>query len=226
MNSTQPMSLIIGNYNYSSWSLRPWILLKHLDLPFETIRVLLDTPTFKAQVQKHSPAGRVPVLIHGSLSIWESIAIIEYLNEITKGAAYPSNPEQRAYARSLVAEMHAGFQAMRQAWPMNLRAKRTVATNPALIQDIHRIDAIFKDCRQQFKNQGPWLMGQYSAVDAMYLPIVMRFKTYGNASHLSPDSHQYVEQAASDPLFAPWLAQALAEKEVVDVDEAGQAVND
>lgn len=215
------LKLIVGNYNYSSWSLRPWIMLQHLGLPFKTIRVLLDTPSFKAQVLKHSPAGRVPVLIDGTLTVWESIAILEYLNEITQGAAYPANQAMRAYARALVAEMHAGFQAMRQAWPMNLKALRTVASSAALKSDIQRIDGIFKDCRQRFSSQGPWLMGQYSAVDAMYLPIVMRFKTYADVSPLSPLSQQYVELASTDPLFKPWLAWAHAETEVVEIDEAG-----
>ena len=218
---TPELTLIVGNYNYSSWSLRPWILMQHLGLTFKTVRVLLDTPTFQAQVRKHSPAGRVPVLIHGQQSIWESIAIIEYLNEITDGAAYPQDQGKRALARSLVAEMHAGFSSMRQAWPMNLRAKRTTTTNPGLSADIHRIDRIFKDCRQQFGSDGPWLMGHYSAVDAMYLPIVMRFKTYSEPLELSEVAQSYVETASTDPMFKPWLTWAREETEVVAIDEAG-----
>jgi len=218
---TSNLTLIVGNYNYSSWSLRPWIMMQHLGLSFNTVRVLLDTPSFQAQIRKHSPAGRVPVLIHQGHSIWESIAIIEYLNDITQGQAYPTDPFQRALARSLVAEMHAGFSAIRQTWPMNLRAKRVTASSPNLVADIHRIDAIFKECRQKHQADGPWLLGHYTAVDAMYLPIVMRFKTYSEPLQLSEISQDYVATAASDPLFEPWLQWAREETEVLAIDEAG-----
>jgi len=172
-------------------------------------------------VRKHSPAGRVPVLLHHELSVWESVAILEYLNELSAGKAYPSERAERAYARALVAEMHAGFAALRRCWPMNLKATRRVAMNPDLQADINRINAIFTDCRTRFKARGEWLMGEYSAVDAMHLPVVMRFKTYATPDLLSPLAKQYVEHAAADPLFAPWLAWARAETEVVVDDEVG-----
>lgn len=213
------LTLVIGNYNYSSWSLRPWAALTHLGLPFEVRRLRLGFPEFSS-ITALSPSGRVPILLDDSHAIWDSLAILEYANELAEGRAWPSNPIHRAEARSVAAEMHAGFGALRSAWPMNIRArnKRTAITQE-LAKDIARIDALWSDCRQRFAVRGPWLFGEYSAADAMYLPVAFRFQTYG-ADALSPVSRGYLEHAVTDPLIQPWIEAATAEPESIDAYEA------
>jgi glutathione S-transferase len=152
--------------------------------------------------------------------VWESLAIIEYANELAGGRAWPSDTATRAEARAVASEMHAGFGALRNAWPMNIRArdKRTPMT-PALASDIARVDALWSDCRQRFESRGPWLFGDYSAADAMFLPVAFRFQTYG-PDHLGPVSRRYLAQALADPLIQPWIEAAHAESESIDAYEA------
>ena len=215
------LTLIIGNYNYSSWSLRPWALLAHLGLDFAVRRIVLDTPSFAAEVARHSPAGRVPVLHDGALTVWVSLAILEYASELAGGRGWPAAPDARAVARAVAAEMHAGFAALRNDYPMNIRARgRRVPMNAALAAAIARIDALWSDCRRRYGGGGPWLFGAYSAADAMYLPVAFRFQTYGSAG-LGPLALEYLATALGDPVIAPWVAAALAETEVIAHDEAG-----
>lgn len=211
--------LVIGNRNYSSWSLRPWILAQHIGIRLETERLVLDTPEFRARALHYTPTGRVPVLVHDGVSIPESIAIFEYLNELADGRAWPEDRRQRARARALVAEMHAGFAALRQAYPMNLRARdrRVLLTDP-LAADIRRIDAIFS---REPAQDGPWLFGRYTAADAMFLPVALRFMTYGEHG-LSARACVYVATAIGDPMLAPWMQAALGETEVIAHEEVGQ----
>jgi len=214
------LTLVIGNRNYSSWSLRPWIFMTHAGLAFDTVRLRLDTPQFAASIGRYSPAQRVPVLLHGALRVWESIAIIEYAVELA-GRGWPAERAARAEARALAAEMHAGFQALRDAYPMNVRARgRSVPGSPALAASIQRIDALWSDCRRRHASAGPWLFGEYSAADAMYAPVALRFNTYGTAG-LGAAAQAYVATAVGDPLLQPWLAEAMAEPEVIARDEAG-----
>jgi glutathione S-transferase len=216
------LELVIGNRNYSSWSLRPWILIQHLGLRCREIRVALDTPTFAREIARFSPTLRVPVLIDGELSVWESSAILEYLSELTGGAGWPADRAARAVARAVVAEMHAGFGALRNAYPVNIRARgRRVPMNPELAAAIARIDALWTECRQRFGAAGPWLFGGYSAADAMYLPVAFRFQTYGSAG-LGPVAREYLAHALADPLLEPWVAAAVAETETIEHDEAGR----
>jgi glutathione S-transferase len=216
------LTLVIGNRNYSSWSLRPWILLRHLGLEFDEVRLPLDTPQFAAEIARWSPSGKVPVLIHGPLRIHESIAIVEYANELSGGRAWPADRGRRALARSAAAEMHAGFQALRSAYPMNVRARnRRVPMTPELAAAIGRVDALWSECRERHAGDGPWLFGEYSAADAMYAPVAFRFRTYG-AAGLGARSLEYVDTLLADPLLQPWIAQAEAEQERVASDEAGQ----
>ena len=170
--------LTIGNKNYSSWSLRPWILLKHLGLAFTERLLQLDTPEFARDIAAISPTRRVPVLHHGSLLIWDSLAICEYACELA-GRGWPPTREARAIARSVCAEMHAGFGNLRSQWPMNARAQgRHTADNAERSADIARIEDLWADCRARFGAGGPWLFGEYSVADAMFAPVVLRLRTY------------------------------------------------
>ncbi len=215
------LTLIVGNYNYSSWSLRPWALMRHLGLEFTERRIVLDTPTFAADVARYSAAGRVPVLLDGPLSIWESIAILEHASELAGGRGWPAERARRAEARAVAAEMHGGFAALRSAYPMNIRARdRRVPMTPPLAAEIARIDALWSGLRQRHGAGGPWLFGAYSAADAMYLPVAFRFQTYG-ATGLGELSRAYAAGAVADPLIEPWVRAAHAETEVVAGDETG-----
>jgi glutathione S-transferase len=213
------LTLIIGNRNYSSWSLRPWMLLRHLGLEFTTELVPLDQPDSARRLQELSPSGRVPALRHGELLLWDSIAIGEYLCELT-GRGLPRERNARALARCISAEMHAGFQALRTQWPMNARASgRHTPMTAALLRDIARIDALWCECRTQPGAPRPWLFGEYSLADAMYAPVALRFRTYG--AQLSPEAARYVDTVLADPVMQEWLAAAAAEPWTIGADEAG-----
>jgi glutathione S-transferase len=212
-------TLIIGNKNYSSWSLRPWMLLRHLQLPFEEQLIPLSQPDTGARISQHSPAGRVPVLKHGGLTLWESIAIGEYLCELT-GKGWPGERGARAHARTLSAEMHAGFGALRAQWPMNARATgRHTPMTDGLRADVERIDALWRDCRERFGAGGPWLFGHYSLADAMYAPVALRFRSYGAA--LSPPAMAYLQTVLQDPPLQQWLAAAALEPWSIAYSEIG-----
>jgi glutathione S-transferase len=214
------LRLVIGTKNYSSWSLRAWILMKHLDLEFEEIRLPLYTSEFTDQIGRYSPAGRVPVLVDGDLHVWDTLAIAEYLAELTT-RGWPVERTARARARAISAEMHAGFQALREACPFNARARgRRVAESAELRANIERIDTIWRECREQFGRGGPWLFGDYSIADAMYSSVAVRFNTYGAA--LSPASSAYLATVLSDPPLIEWLKAAEIESQRVEsIDAAG-----
>jgi glutathione S-transferase len=214
------LRLIIGNKNYSSWSLRPWILLKHLGLPFSETLLPLDQPAFKDQVEQYSPSGRLPVLLHGGLAIWDSLAICEYLAELT-GRGWPVEREARAVARSVAAEMHSGFGNLRAEWPFNARQRnKHTPMTPGLQADMDRVEEIWTDCRSRFgKDQGPWLFGEYSAADAMYAPVVSRFNTYG--APLTEVSRWYMAAALEDPAMQEWLVAARSEPWIIEKSEIG-----
>jgi glutathione S-transferase len=217
------LTLVIGNRNYSSWSLRPWVLMKHLGLEFAERRIALDTPTFAAEVARYSSAGRVPVLLDGDLAVWESVAIFEYASELAGGRGWPAASAARAEARAVVAEMHAGFAALRNDYPMNIRARdRRVPMTAPLAAAIARVDELWSSCRRRRGAGGPWLFGRYSAADAMYLPVAFRFQTYGTTG-LGTESLAYLATALADPVIEPWIRAAAAETEFIAHDEAGVA---
>jgi glutathione S-transferase len=203
-------TLVIGNKNYSSWSLRPWVLMKHLGVDFTEKLILLYTPTFKDEIAQLSPSGRVPVLKHGKITVWDSLAICEYIADIT-GKGWPTDRAARALARSVSAEMHSGFANLRMEWPFNARARnRTTPMTPGLEADIDRIDEIWNDCRRQYgSEQGPWLFGEYSIADAMYAPVVLRFNTY--RAQVSDTARWYMATVLEDPALQEWLASAQQE---------------
>lgn len=213
------LTLTIGNKNYSSWSLRPWLLLRHLQLAFTEQQIPLDLPDSSARISAVNPAGRVPALRHGELLVWDSLAIGEYLCELT-GRGWPAERAARAVARSVCAEMHSGFQALRAQWPMNARAlgRHTVMT-AALRQDIARIDELWQLCRGHYGAAGSWLFGDFSMADAMYAPVVLRFRTYG--AEVSEVARQYMHSVLADAALQEWLAAAGAEPWTISADEAG-----
>ncbi len=214
-----PLTLVIGNKNYSSWSLRPWLLLKHLQLPFEEVLVVLDTPSTREDIEKFSPSGRVPALRHGELTIWDSLAICEYVAELT-GKGWPQAPDARAVARAVSAEMHSGFTHLRSLWPMNARARnRRTAMTAALEADVGRVDEIWNDCRARFGAAGPWLFGEYSIADAMYAPVVLRFNTYG--ASISPTARWYMASVLEDAALQEWLQAAKQESWTNPASEVG-----
>lgn len=201
------LQLVIGDKALSTWSLRPWILLKHLGLEFEEIRLPLDTDRFELEISQYSPSRRVPVLLDGPLRVWESIAICEYANELAGGRAWPQERTTRAEARAVSAEMHAGFEAMRNEWSMRATSRGLqVPLGSAARADVARIDAIWSDCRKRYRSGGPWLFGGYSAADAMFAPVLLRFYSYG--AELSPTAQAYLEFALQDPHLQEWLSGA------------------
>ncbi|HUN71690.1 MAG TPA: glutathione S-transferase family protein [Steroidobacteraceae bacterium] len=213
------LTLVIGNRNYSSWSLRPWMMLKRLGLEFRELLIRLDTPTTKDEIEKYGPSGRVPVLLHGELRIWDSLAICEYAAELG-GGGWPRDPAARAVARSVCAEMHSGFVNLRMEWPMNARARnRRTITTPGLEADVDRVDEIWNDCRRRFGAAGPWLFGEYTIADAMYAPVVLRFNTYG--APISETARWYMAAALEDSILQSWLAAAKAEPWTIEASEVG-----
>jgi glutathione S-transferase len=212
--------LILGNKNYSSWSLRPWMLMMHLGLKFRETIVPLDTPQFKDQIGRYSPSRHVPVLQHGELTVWDSLAICEYLAEVS-GRGWPADREIRAAARSVSAEIHSGFAALRAEWPFNARARnRHTPMTPGLKTDIERIEQIWSDCRSRFgKGGGPWLFGEYSVADAMYAPVVLRFNTYG--APRGETARAYIATALEDPVLEKWLLAAKDEPWTIAHSEVG-----
>jgi glutathione S-transferase len=214
------LQLTIGNKNYSSWSLRPWILLKHLGLSFIERLIPLDTMEFTRDIATLSPTRRVPVLRHRDLLVWDSLAICEYVCELA-GRGWPRTPEARAVARAVSAEMHAGFSILRSQWPMNARAvDRRTADNPERSADVARIEELWADCRRRFGAGGPWLFGEYSVADAMYAPVVLRFRTYG--AQLRESSTEYMASVMADAHLRDWLAAAEAESWTIEASEIGR----
>ncbi len=200
-----------GNLNYSSWSLRAVLCARQTGLAIEEQTIPLDDPGTGRRLAAVSPAGRVPVLHAGDLVIWDSLAIVEWLNEAAPAAGlWPAEPDARAVARSVAAEMHSGFAALREALPMDLRALRTpVAVTAATRADIQRITALWEDCRRRFGHGGDFLFGAWSAADAMYAPVVSRFRTYGIA--LAGAAAAYAEAAWAWPGLQRALREAGAE---------------
>jgi glutathione S-transferase len=195
------------------------MLMRHLGLTFRATVVPLDQPESRQQIARYGPSGRVPVLHHGQQIVWDSLAICEYLAEIS-GRGWPMPQGARAVARSVSAEMHSGFAALRNEWPMNARARdRRTAMTAALEADIARIDAIWTDCRQRFGQTGSWLFGGYTAADAMYAPVVLRFNTYG--AQLSQTAARYVASALEDPPLQEWIAASQGEAWTLPHAESG-----
>lgn len=203
--------LVIGNKNYSSWSLRGWLMVRQARLDVEEILIRLDLPDFKDAILAHSPAGRVPILKHAGNVVWDSLATGEYLAEIAPGAGlWPADAAVRAKARSVSAEMHAGFEALRTHMPMDLRSRWPERGREAgVAEDIARILAIWTECLADPANPGPYLFGGFGIADAMYAPVVGRFLTY--AVDMPDACRAYADAVWAWPAMAEWLAAAAAE---------------
>jgi glutathione S-transferase len=216
------VKLVIGNKNYSSWSLRSWLLLKEAGIEFEEQRIALDTDCSMAELAAASPACRVPVLLVDDEVIWDTLAIAETVAERWPDKSlWPEDAAARALARSVSAEMHSGFSALREMMPMNCRAMgRKVALPDELIADIDRIIEIWTDCHHRFAADGRWLFGKFSIADAMYAPVVLRFRTYG--INLPESASVYPERLLESKWMQDWLAESESEIEVIKGDEKGQ----
>lgn len=213
------MILVIGNKNYSSWSLRAWLALKLAGLPFEEVLVPLDQPDSRQRLREHSPTGRVPVLKDGSMVVPESLAIIEYAAELRPDAhLWPQDQAVRAVARAVAAEMHAGFAALRHHMPMNVRRRAPgKGDGPGVADDIARIAEVFRTCRTRFGTGGDFLFGAPGAADAMFAPVASRFRTYDVA--LDPVAQAYVDAVLSLPAMQAWARAALAEPWTIPAEE-------
>ena len=213
-------TIVLGDCNTSSWSLRGWLTLKRTGADFDEIRVTFKDPDVKSHILVHSPSGLVPMLKHqtpsGEIQVWESLAIIEYLNELYPQAAFwPAGQTARAHARTVSAEMHAGFSPLRNHMPMNLNEKKPLqeGMGEGVADNIARICAIWEDCRVRFgqgpEGRGDFLFGDFTAADIMFAPVVTRFQTYG--VELSTLCRAYADAVLAQPDMREWAAGALAE---------------
>ena len=211
-------TLVIGNKNYSSWSLRPWLLMKHLQLEFNEIRIPLYEPDSKQQLLAHSSVGQVPVLkTDDGLVIWDSLAICEYVAEQFP-QCWPSDSAQRATARAISSEMHSGFSEIRNQLPMNCRLRTVVKPeSEALQKEIQRMLNIWGTQRAQFESEGPFLFGQFSIADCMYAPVVLRFESYG--IEVQPVHSAYMDAILALPELQEWIAAGVEETEVIAASE-------
>jgi glutathione S-transferase len=211
------MKLLIGNRNYSTWSLRPWLVLAHFGIPFEDEVLMLSGEGWREALAARSPTGKVPVLIDGELVVPETIAIIEYLaDRFPDKAIWPADIQQRAMARAVSAEMHSSFMGLRSNAPMNLRASHVGKVSPESVAgDMHRMEQVWGGLLA--KSGGPFLFGEFTAADAMFAPLATRIRTYGLAA--SDVANSYVEAIYSLPAFQQWLGLALREPWIVDDDE-------
>ena len=215
------MELVIGNKNYSSWSLRPWLFLSVHGLAFKEVRIPLDQDDTYTAIAQHTDAGKVPVLKDGDLTIWDSLAICEYISEqYLDGGGWPSSVRVRAEARSCSAEMHSGFSEIRGQLPMNCRANgRKVPLYADLEREVARIDRIWSQYREIYSSVGPWLFGEFSIADCMFAPVASRFKTYG--INVSTASTEYMHYILDHEQMREWVSQAHVESETIVMSEVG-----
>jgi glutathione S-transferase len=206
------LTLVIGNKNYSSWSMRPWLALVAFGIPFKEVMVLLDRADTASNIAAHSAGGKVPVLLAGLTTVWDSLAICEYLAEqFPEQHLWPQDVAARATARAICAEMHSGFGGLRSAMSMNIKARFPGRGRTAAAQaDIGRISEIWEECLSRFGHH-EFLFGDFSIADAFFAPVVMRFRTYGVA--LAPALNAYCERVLAHPAVARWISEALAETE-------------
>jgi glutathione S-transferase len=219
------MQLVIGNKNYSSWSMRPWVLMTQLGLRFEEVKLRFDFTegsAYRQAVARYTPARSVPVLVDEGFSVWDTLAIAEYLHEKYPGhGVWPADPQDRARARSLCAEMHSGFSALRSHCPLNIEAslpevgQRVWAEQKAVRHNVNRLEQMWAEALKD--GGGPMLFGSFSAADAYFAPVCMRLLTY--ALPVSDTTRAYVERVTALPGVAKWIADALAEKDYLDFEE-------
>lgn len=220
------LKLVIGNKNYSSWSLRAWLYLTKSELPFEEIQLALFTPEWATEIRRYSPAGRVPVLIDGEITVWDSLAIMDYLQErYPQALGWPREQIARAHARAIAAEMHSGFLAIRQELPQNIRMRQQRSREDfshAAQAEIDRVETLWQDGYQRYG--GPWLCGDFSIADVMYVPVALRFVTYGIV--LQPAAQRFVEAVQMMDAVQVWIQAAIAEPQQLPfIDQLSPATN-
>ncbi len=213
------LTLVIGNKNYSSWSMRPWVLLKQLGIPFTEKKLRFHSAEWDAEIERWSPSRLVPVLWRGNQLVWDSLAIAEALHEwFPEKGVWPKDAPARAFARSACAEMHSGLRDLRANMPMNIRSSHPgKGMNPQVQANIDRIEKLWGEARRDHATAGPFLFGAFSAADAMFAPVVMRFRTY--AVKLTPESARYCEAMLAAPGVRAFIDEAVQEKEFVADDE-------
>ena len=211
------LTIYLGNKNYSSWSLRPWLVLKRTTVAFDEVVIPLYQPGSRETILKFSPSGRLPALHHGEVTVWDSLAICEYLaDSFPTFGLWPKDPAARALARAVSSEMHAGFAALREHLPMNVRSSfPNRAPTQEAQADINRIMALWRDCRSRYgEGNGPFLFGDFTIADAMYAPVVSRFRTY--RIDAGPDIEAYCEAVTAWPAMQEWAAAAKAEPMLIE----------
>ena len=208
------LQLAIGSKNFSSWSLRAWLALEHTGAPYQEIFISFGDPDWREQIKRHSPSGKVPYLIDGAIGIWDSLAIVEHLNEKFPAAQlWPSDLAARAFARSVCAEMHSGFQALRSNMPMDLQENAPgKGHTPEALADAARVQEIWRACRTRFGASGPYLFGAFSAADCFYAPVVFRFLSYGVP--MDATAKAYCEALLAHPGVKKWREAGLREPHV------------
>ncbi|PCJ24361.1 MAG: glutathione S-transferase [SAR86 cluster bacterium] len=216
------LRLVIGNKNYSSWSMCPWLLLKMYDVDFEEIQITLYQDNTAEKLGPYSPSLKVPVLLHKEITVWDSLAICEYISEeILGGAAWPASPKRRASARSTSAEMHSEFPNLKQEWPMNCKASGRLKPSDALLNEIARVDAIWSCCRRKFGENGNYLYGRFSIADCMHAPMAACFDAYG--AELSEDANTYMQTLLDNPFVQKWITLGRREQEPLSIAYASNA---
>src|SRR5258706_1130538 len=213
----ESVTLIIGNKNYSSWSLRAWLVLRQFEVGFVERRIALDTDAFARAIGDYSPSRRVPALIHGELTVWDSLAIAEYANETwLAGSGWPAAAAARAVARAVSADVHSGFSALRDQCPMDLRRRfATPALSDATSRDLARVVALWRDCRRRFGSGGPFLFGEFSIADACYAPVATRFVSYELPR--GEEEQRYIEALYALPAMRQWCEEATQESETIEL---------
>lgn len=215
-------SLVIANRNYSSWSLRASLFLRASGIAFREIRIPMFTATWREQIAQYSPAGRVPVLLDNGITVWDTAAIVQYVGERQPEAiGWPIAPRARAHAQSIFYEMHSGFLVIRDELPQNIRSRRQrdpSELTESCIRQIRRIDEIWSNCRSQYGSAGEWLFGEFSLADIMYIPVALRFRTYG--IEVSSTAEEFLHAAVSNTHVQEWTRESSREPEAIEfIDE-------
>lgn len=208
--------LVIGNKNYSFWSMCPWLLLKMFDVDFDEIQIALYQDNTAEKLGPYSPSLKVPVLLHRDITVWDSLAICEYISEtFLNNGGWPSHPKRRASARSVSAEMHSEFPTLKREWPMNCKASFTMSPSEKLFEEIARIDAIWSCCRRRFGENGNYLYGRFSIADCMFAPTAVCFNAYG--AELSEEARIYMQVLLDNPFVQKWITLGRREKESLSI---------
>ena len=216
------LRLVIGNKNYSSWSMCPWLLLKMFDVDFEEIQISLYQDNTAEKLGPYSPSLKVPVLLHRDTTVWDSLAICEYINEeFIGGSGWPASPKRKASARSVSAEIHSEFPILKKDWPLNCKASYRLSPSEQLFEEIARIDAIWSCCRRKFGENGNYLYGRFSIADCMFAPTAVVFESYG--AELSLDAHTYMQSLLDNPFVQKWITLGRREKEPLAIAVANSA---